>query len=282
MLILKTIKEVRETLVQYKLQGLKSVGFVPTMGFLHPGHVSLIERARKDTDVVVVSIFVNPTQFGPNEDFSKYPRDDAKDASICKKNGVDILFQPDVQEMYPEQSKTSVCVSDITESLCGASRPGHFAGVATVVAKLFNIVTPDKAYFGEKDFQQLLLIKKMVADLNFKLEVVACPIVREADGLAMSSRNSYLGPEERRVATVLYRSLQHAQSAIQGGEKAVAKIRAGIAQAISSFDNMRIDYISVVDPDTLQEKEWIKGPTQIALAVFIGKTRLIDNISISV
>lgn len=278
MIIIKSILEIREKIQQYKGQGLKTVGFVPTMGFLHKGHESLIEKARKENDIVVVSIFVNPTQFGPNEDFEKYPRDIEKDSSICKRAGVDIIFCPEVLEMYKGLNFTSISVDTISEVLCGRSRPGHFNGVCTVVAKLFNIVMPNRAYFGEKDFQQLMVIKKMVNDLNFDIEIVPCPTIREEDGLAMSSRNSYLNLEERRAALILNKSLKEAFNMMKGGEKDLLKIKDFIISEIKNEKIGRIDYVEAMDLNTLKEALVINGPVLIALAVYFGKTRLIDNI----
>jgi len=259
----------------------KSVGFVPTMGALHEGHLTLVRQSKKDNDVTVVSIFVNPTQFGPNEDFNKYPRQFDNDRKLLEKEGVDYIFYPSVSDMYPEGYETYVYLEKLPNHLCGLSRPGHFRGVATVVSKLFNIVQPDKAYFGQKDYQQAEVIKKMVRDLNFPIEIVVIPIVRESDGLAMSSRNAYLSPEERRNATVLYKSLQRAKELIEKGEKSVNKIKEEMKKIILSVPS-RIDYIEIVHPETLDSLDAIPDKNVIdrvvvAVAVFIGNARLIDN-----
>jgi len=259
----------------------KSVGFVPTMGALHEGHLTLVRQSKKDNDVTVVSIFVNPTQFGPNEDFNKYPRQFDNDRKLLKKEGVDYIFYPSVSDMYPEGYETYVYLEKLPNHLCGLSRPGHFRGVATVVSKLFNIVQPDKAYFGQKDYQQAEVIKKMVRDLNLPIEIVVIPIVRESDGLAMSSRNAYLSPEERRNATVLYKSLQRAKELIEKGEKSVNKIKEEMKKIILSVPS-RIDYIEIVHPETLDSLDAIPDKNVIdrvvvAVAVFIGNARLIDN-----
>ncbi len=272
--------EMQKEVMSLKRQG-KSIGFVPTMGALHEGHLSLVRQARKENDVVVVSIFVNPTQFGPNEDFERYPRQFDKDKELLEKENVEYVFYPSVSDMYPEGYETYVYLEKLHKHLCGLSRPGHFRGVATVVAKLFNIVQPDKAYFGQKDYQQALIIKKMVRDLNFPVEIVVMPIVRESDGLAMSSRNMYLSPEERKNATVLYRSLQKAKELIKAGERDVRKIKKEMEKIISSVPS-RIDYVEIVHPETLESLEVIpeKGSIDrvvVAVAVFIGSARLIDN-----
>ena len=272
--------EMQREVMSLKRQG-KSIGFVPTMGALHEGHLSLVRQARKENDVVVVSIFVNPTQFGPNEDFERYPRQFDKDKELLEKENVEYVFYPSVSDMYPEGYETYVYLEKLHKHLCGLSRPGHFRGVATVVAKLFNIVQPDKAYFGQKDYQQALIIKKMVRDLNFPVEIVVMPIVRESDGLAMSSRNMYLSPEERKNATVLYRSLQKAKELIKAGERDVRKIKKEMEKIISSVPS-RIDYVEIVHPETLESLEVIpeKGSIDrvvVAVAVFIGSARLIDN-----
>lgn len=270
------IKDVREMTENWKKQGL-SIGLVPTMGYLHAGHISLIEKAGKENDVVVVSIFVNPMQFGPNEDFETYPRDMAQDAESCKKAGADLIFAPEPKEMYPYPALTHVDIDVLGDGLCGARRPGHFRGVCTVVAKLFNIVTPDRAYFGEKDAQQLAIIKRMKQDLNFLTEIVACPIIRESDGLALSSRNIYLSPEERAAALVISKSLNLAKNRMQSGESDALKIKEIVMAEISREPLARIDYIEVVDALTLKPAVLIKEPVLTAAAVYIGKTRLIDN-----
>jgi len=254
------------------------VGFVPTMGYLHEGHLALVRRARAENSSVVVSIFVNPTQFGPQEDFDKYPRDPKRDLAMLEKEGVDLVFMPSVAEMYPPQFDSWVEVGKVSERLEGATRPGHFRGVTTVVAKLFNIVQPDRAYFGQKDAQQLVVIKKMVADLNMNLEVVVVPTVREPDGLAMSSRNIYLNPEERKAATVLYQALGLAQRLWTQGEKDAQTIRQQMTDLIQKQPLADIDYISIADAETLDELDTVRPPALVSLAVRIGKTRLIDNV----
>mgnify|MGYP001336584999 CR=1 FL=1 len=256
----------------------RRIGFVPTMGYLHAGHLSLVEAARRDGTFVVVSIFVNPTQFGPHEDFERYPRDTAGDLRKCQEAGVELVFTPAVTEMYPPDAVTTLHVARLTDTLCGPCRPGHFDGVATIVAKLFNIVQPDVAYFGQKDAQQLAVIRRMVRDLDFPIEIVGCPIVREPDGLAMSSRNALLAPDERQRALGLYRALRAAQAAIVGGERAAAVIVSDIRRIVDEGRPTKIDYISVVDPETLQPVSCIEKPVLVALAVRIGSTRLIDNL----
>ena len=257
----------------------RSIALVPTMGFLHEGHLSLIREARQKNDIVVVSIFVNPTQFGPNEDLETYPRDINKDSTLCEKEGVDYIFHPSVEEMYGEDYATYVITeSDITSKLCGASREGHFKGVMSVVTKLFNIIEPDHAYFGRKDYQQVAVIKKMVRDLNIPVEIIDCPIVREADGLAMSSRNTYLTPEERKDALVLNQSLNEGKERILDGEKNKQVIVQEILDKINEIPYSEIDYVEILDATTLENIEVIDRPVVIALAVTIGKPRLIDNI----
>ncbi len=261
----------------------KSIGLVPTMGYLHEGHLSLVRQARADNDWVVVSIFVNPIQFGPNEDLANYPRDFDRDRQLLEAEGVDLIFAPTVKEMYPSGSLTFVEVEgNLTKGLCGASRPGHFRGVTTVVSKLFNIILPHRAYFGQKDAQQLAVIQRMVADLNFDIEIVPMPIVREPDGLAMSSRNRYLTPEERRSATALYRSLQLAKEFIEEGERDAARIIAAMRNLIGQEKPAQIDYIEVVDAKKFEPKNQIRGGSLIALAAFMGGTRLIDNLRVCV
>ncbi len=273
MKVVETIAEMRQVRKDLK----EPVGFVPTMGYLHGGHLSLVKRAREDNASVVVSIFVNPTQFGPKEDFKNYPRDTKRDLQLLEPDA-DIVFMPSNAEMYPENYDTWVEVDAITDKLEGASRPGHFRGVSTVVTKLFNIVQPDKAYFGQKDAQQLLVIKKMVADLNMNLEVVACPTVREPDGLAMSSRNIYLKGQQREAATVLCRALNLAEKRWAQGERDAGEIRVEMTELINMEPLARIDYISIADAETLKETfHKIKPPVLVSLAVKIGKTRLIDN-----
>ena len=276
MIISGSVQETREVIGNWKKRGF-SVGLVPTMGYLHPGHMSLIERARKENDMVVVSIFVNPIQFGPNEDLDKYPRDMAHDREVCEKAGAELIFAPEPSEMYPSENLVFVDIKELGNGLCGAKRPGHFRGVCTVVSKLFNIVLPDRAYFGEKDAQQLAIIRRMVKDLNFGTEIVSCPIVREPDGLAMSSRNLYLSPEERKAALSLSRSLSAAKELMRKGEKDSVKIREAIVAGISSEPLVKIDYAEIVDSADLSPVEKIEKPVLAAAAVYFGKTRLIDN-----
>ncbi len=261
----------------YKKEG-KSIGFVPTMGYLHEGHLSLVRAAKKHTDVVVMSIFVNPIQFGPKEDFKKYPRDPNRDEALAREAGVDVLFCPTVGEMYPDGYATYVNVERLTDRLCGASRPGHFRGVATVVAKFFGIVRPDVAYFGQKDAQQSVVVKQMVRDLNMGVEIKVMPIIREKDGLAMSSRNVYLSEAERADALVLNRALVKAESLIAGGERDAGCVAKVMKEMISEKPGVRIDYISIVDAQGLSDVKTISGQVLIAVAAIVGKTRLIDNI----
>jgi pantoate--beta-alanine ligase len=253
------------------------VGFVPTMGYLHEGHISLARRAREECDSVVASIFVNPTQFGPTEDLSKYPRDLKRDLTLLEAAGVDLVWTPDNETMYPPGFSTWVEVEGLTRPLEGAARPGHFRGVTTVVTKLFHAVQPQRAYFGQKDAQQAAVIRKMTRDLNFPIEIVVCPTVREADGLAMSSRNSYLSPEERQSATILFRALTAAKSAYERGERSGDALRKIMAETIASEPRAQMQYVSCADYDTLEELETVTGKTLLSMAVFIGKTRLIDN-----
>ncbi|MGD9666940.1 MAG: pantoate--beta-alanine ligase [Synergistaceae bacterium] len=276
MIISDSVQEVRKVTANWKKRGF-SVGLVPTMGYLHPGHISLIERARKENDMVVVSIFVNPIQFGPNEDLDKYPRDMAHDREVCEKAGAELIFAPQPYEMYPCENLAFVDIKGLGDGLCGAKRPGHFRGVCTVVSKLFNIVLPDRAYFGEKDAQQLAIIRRMVNDLNFGTMIVSCPIVRESDGLAMSSRNLYLSPEERKAALSISRSLSAAKELMRKGEKNAVKIREMIVAGISAEPLARIDYAEIVDSADLRPVEKIDKPVLAAVAVYFGKTRLIDN-----
>lgn len=273
--VLKTVEEVRKYVKAAKKDG-KTVALVPTMGYLHEGHKSLILRAAKENDFVVVSDFVNPIQFGPNEDFASYPRDIEKDRELCESAGADIVFNPEPSEMY-QNPLTTVSVDKITGVLCGASRPGHFAGVATVVSKLFNIVMPNRAYFGEKDAQQLIVIKKMVNDLNFDIEIVGCPIVREADGLAKSSRNTYLNETERKAALCLSRSLNIGKKMIIDGETNAEAVKNAIKAEIEKEPLARIDYAEISSLDTLEPTDTTACSILTAIAVYIGKTRLIDN-----
>jgi pantoate--beta-alanine ligase len=276
MKILYEIAEVRRW--RRKLSG--SMGFVPTMGYLHEGHIELIRRARAENKNVAVSIFVNPTQFGPHDDFAAYPRDPDRDLSLLKEQKVDVVFMPDAEEIYPPQSSTWVEVGNIAERLEGAFRPGHFRGVATVVAKLFGIVEPTRAYFGQKDAQQLVVIRRMVADLNMNIKVVAVPTVRELDGLAMSSRNVYLDPEERESAVVLHKALTRAQKLWGKGERSAELLRKEMTLLIESEPKATIDYVSIADPETLEELEQIEDQAVVSMAVRIGKTRLIDSMTL--
>ena len=279
-MLVRKIKDMKDTVKRLKKEG-KTVGFVPTMGYLHEGHISLIRCSKKDNDITVVSIFVNPIQFGKNEDLDRYPRDLDRDMEICKKEGVDYLFYPSVDEMYPEGFSTYVQVEGITERLCGAFRPGHFKGVTTVVNKLFNIVQPDRAYFGEKDYQQLKVIQRMVKDLNMDVEVIGCPLIRERDGLALSSRNKYLTPEERKSALSISKALFNAKKMFENGEKDPEKVIDEIKKIISSQPLVKeIQYVEVVDPETLIPKKRLEKGDIIAVAVFVGNTRLIDNIKL--
>lgn len=279
MQIATTIKEVRTQVKAWKKEGC-SVGFVPTMGYLHEGHGSLISRARAENDKVVVSIFVNPMQFGPGEDLESYPRDLDKDSAYCESLGADLIFHPEPEEMYTDGFCSYVDMSVLTEELCGLSRPVHFRGVCTVVNKLFNIVQPDRAYFGQKDAQQLAIIKRMVQDLNMDLEIIGCPIVREEDGLAKSSRNTYLSAEERQAALVLSRAVKLGQELVATGETDAKKIVSKMSALIEEEPLARIDYVKAVDGLTMQQIDTVKAPMLVALAVYIGKTRLIDNFMI--
>ena len=275
-MLVKEIKELRSLIKSWKREGL-SVGFVPTMGALHEGHESLIKKAVEENDKVVVSVFVNPTQFGPNEDYDSYPRNIDKDLALCMNADASLVFNPEPSEMYFDNKSTSVSISNLTSVLCGAKRPGHFDGVCLVVSKLLNIVTPDKAYFGQKDAQQVAVLRRMVRDLNIDVEIVACPIIREDDGLAKSSRNTYLSKEERKAALVLSRSLEIAKEALNSGERNANKIKAIIKEEISKEPLAKIDYVEIVDSDSLENVEAIEKNVLIPIAVYIGKTRLIDN-----
>ena len=254
------------------------VGLVPTMGYLHEGHLSLVRRAREECDQVIVSIFVNPTQFGPQEDLSRYPRDLDRDLSLLEPLGVDLVWMPTAEMMYSPGYQTWVEVGEVTRPLEGAMRPGHFRGVTTVVAKLFNAVQPDRAYFGQKDAQQAAVIRQMTRDLSYPIEIVVCPIVREPDGLAMSSRNVYLNPEQRKAATVLYRSLHAAKEAYDHGERDAEKLRGMVKEVLASEPLAQVQYVSCADYKTLEELETVTGKALLSMAVFVGKTRLIDNI----
>ena len=276
MKVVKTVKEVRDIVSAWKKEGL-TVGFVPTMGFLHEGHKSLIRKSASQNDRTVVSVFVNPIQFGPNEDLEAYPRDLNRDMKAVEESGGDLIFNPEPEEMYPGHFTSFIDTTETTELLCGAVRPVHFRGVCTVVGKLFNIVTPDRAYFGQKDAQQLATVKRFVRDLNFPVEIVACPIVREADGLAKSSRNTYLNPEERKAALILSQSLKKGREAIEQGERDSQKVIGIIRENLQTEPLARIDYVEVVDFENIQRTPVIEGETLVAIAVYIGKTRLIDN-----
>lgn len=276
MQIEKTVAGVKAQVRAWKKEGL-SVGLVPTMGYLHEGHKSLIDRAVEENDRVVVSIFVNPIQFGPTEDLESYPRDLKADSLLCEKAGAALIFAPEPSEMYAEDFTTFVDMSGVTAELCGKSRPIHFRGVCTVVNKLFNIAMPDRAYFGQKDAQQLAVIRRMVRDLNMNLEIIGCPIIREADGLAKSSRNTYLSAEERQAALVLSRAVKAGQAMVQAGEKDGEKVLAEMRRLISEEPLARIDYVEMVKWDTIEIHHRVDCPVLVAIAVFIGKTRLIDN-----
>lgn len=275
--LVQTIADVRHRLEPFH-SSHQVIGLVPTMGALHAGHQSLIQQARKETDCLVVSIFVNPLQFGPKEDYTRYPRRPEADLDFCRRLDVDLIFAPEVEEMYPTPSLTSVDVARITDPLCGPFRPGHFSGVATVVAKLFHIIQPQRAYFGEKDAQQLSVIKRMVSDLNLAVIVVAVPTVRESDGLAVSSRNQYLSPDERRSAPILYRALQAAQQAIAEGVLDCGEARKRGLAVLEQDQSVKVEYLEIVDPEEMQPLERITGPVRVAGAIRIGTIRLIDNL----
>lgn len=276
MQVVKTVKEVRDIVSGWKREGL-SVGLVPTMGYLHEGHRSLIEKSVSENDRTVVSVFVNPIQFGPSEDLASYPRDLQHDMDVVGSAGGDLIFHPEPSEMYPGHFTSFIDTSETTELLCGAVRPGHFRGVCTVVGKLFNIVMPERAYFGQKDAQQLATIRRFVRDLNFNVQIVACPIVRESDGLAKSSRNTYLSADERQAALVLSQSLQKGKALIDAGERDAAAVKEAIRAHLLTQPLARIDYVEVVDNENIRRVERISGSTLVAIAVYIGKTRLIDN-----
>ena len=277
MKIVNTINEVREQVRAWRREGF-SVGLVPTMGYLHEGHKSLIDRSVSENDRTVVSVFVNPMQFGPGEDLETYPRDMERDAALCEEAGASLIFHPEPSEMYEKDFSSYVDMETLTGGLCGKTRPIHFRGVCTVVSKLFHIVTPDRAYFGQKDAQQLAVIRHMVNDLNFGIQIVGCPIVREEDGLAKSSRNTYLSPEERKAALILSQSLKEGRRLFDEGERDAKKLQSAITEKIQSEPLAKIDYVEVVDWNTLEPVEKIEGETLIAIAVYIGKTRLIDNV----
>ncbi|MCR4841654.1 MAG: pantoate--beta-alanine ligase [Eubacterium sp.] len=274
--VVKTVAEVKEYVNQWKKDGL-SIGLVPTMGYLHEGHASLIKRAVAENDRVIVSDFVNPIQFGVGEDLETYPRDLQADTALCDSIGADIIFNPEPSEMYPEGFSTHVDVEGITEVLCGKTRPTHFRGVCTVVSKLFNISQADRAYFGQKDAQQLAVVRRFVRDLNFNIQIVGCPIIREEDGLAKSSRNTYLSPEEKKAALVLSRSLSMGRKMIEDGEKSAKAVRDAIVSSIEKEPLAKIDYVEIVGWDSLEDVDEISGPVLAAVAVYVGKTRLIDN-----
>lgn len=279
MQIVSTIKDVKAVVKKWKEEG-HTIGFVPTMGFLHEGHGSLITAAREANEKVVVSIFVNPMQFGPNEDFDSYPHDLERDSKICENLGVDLIFHPTPEEMYPQDFFTYVDMSVLTEELCGLNREGHFRGVCTVVNKLFNITQPDRAYFGEKDAQQLAIIKQMVKDLCMNVEVIDCPTVREEDGLAKSSRNTYLSPEDRGAALIVSDTISLGESLVKEGETNAEKLIAAMETHLKTEPKAKIEYVKVVDGETLQPTSTIKPGVLVAIAVHIGKTRLIDNFSV--
>jgi pantoate--beta-alanine ligase len=276
MKVIRTIRELREELWIQRSHGQR-IGLVPTMGYFHEGHLSLIELAREKSDFVVVSLYVNPTQFGPNEDLSRYPRDFARDERLARERGTDVLFYPDNQEMYPESFCTYVVPEKLANVLCGRSRPTHFRGVTTIVAKLFNIVQPDLAVFGRKDAQQAIIIKRMVSDLNFPIEIIVAPIVRESDGLAMSSRNTYLSPAERKQAPVIFQALTAAAELVGKGERKSANIEESISKKIAAASLAQIEYIQIVSEKNLQPVATIEPGAFVAVAVWFGKTRLIDN-----
>ncbi|MBE5968934.1 MAG: pantoate--beta-alanine ligase [Lachnospiraceae bacterium] len=281
MKVVHTIKEVRQEVENWRKEG-KSVGFVPTMGYLHEGHQSLIANSVKDNDKTVVSVFVNPMQFGVGEDLESYPRDLEKDTKLCEETGADLIFNPEPEEMYAKGFCSFVDMNGLTKELCGKSRPIHFRGVCTVVSKLFNIVRPDKAYFGQKDAQQLAVIKRMVADLNIAVEVIGCPIIREEDGLAKSSRNTYLSAEERKAALILSKSIFAGKKMVEEGMRDSKELIKAMTDIINTEKLAKIDYVDVVDFETIEKCDKIQGETLVAIAVYIGKTRLIDNFIVDV
>lgn len=279
MVILKTVAEAQSACASLREQG-RILGLVPTMGALHEGHLSLVRAARAACDAVAVSIFVNPTQFGPNEDFSRYPRTFEEDCALLERENVDLVFAPSTDEMYPATASTFVTVEGVSDRLDGASRPGHFRGVTTIVSKLFHIIGPHKAFFGQKDAAQVAVLRKMVRDLNFPVELIACPIVREADGLALSSRNRYLSDKERRQALVLHQALEKVEEAAASGERSSAKLIETARTAFAQEPDVRVDYIAVVHPDTLEDVPDVSNGALVAVAAFVGATRLIDNLSL--
>jgi len=272
-----TVREIREALEAVR-EPDRAIGLIPTMGALHIGHEKLMETARRECGLVVVTIFVNPLQFGPSEDYARYPRPLQADVELCRRHGVDFVFAPAVEEMYPQPQLTFTEVTRVSDRLCGSYRPGHFRAVATVVLKLFNIVQPQRAYFGEKDMQQLAVIRRMTADLNLPVAIVPVPTVREPDGLAVSSRNGYLDPEQRKVAPLLYRALQEAEKQIRSGEQDAAKIRAAALRVLGQAPLVRVEYLEVVDPDEMQPVSSVTPPVHVAGAAWLGATRLIDNV----
>ncbi len=275
-----TVREIREALEAVR-EPDRAIGLIPTMGALHIGHEKLMETARRECGMVVVTIFVNPLQFGPSEDYARYPRPLQADVELCRRHGVDFVFAPAVEEMYPQPQLTFTEVTRVSDHLCGSYRPGHFRAVATVVLKLFNIVQPHRAYFGEKDMQQLAVIRRMTADLNLPVAIVRVPTVREPDGLAVSSRNGYLDPEQRKVAPLLYRALQEAEKQIRSGEQDAAKIRAAALRVLGQAPLVRVEYLEVVDPDEMQPVSSVTPPVHVAGAVWLGATRLIDNVFVA-
>lgn len=279
--VLKTVRETQAQVKEWKKQGF-SVGLVPTMGYLHEGHQSLIKKAVEQNDKVVVSVFVNPIQFAPNEDLATYPRDLEADKKLCESTGADLIFNPEPEEMYPNGFSTHVAMENLTKELCGKTRPTHFGGVCTVVSKLFNIVAPDRAYFGQKDAQQLAIIKRMVLDLNFDIEIVGCPIMREADGLAKSSRNTYLNAEERSAALILSRAIKLGEDMVKNGERSADAVIKAMTDKINTEPLAKIDYVNAVDALSITPVKELDGEVLVAVAVYIGKTRLIDNFIISV
>lgn len=279
--IVQRVLPMKESCKKARSEG-KVIGFVPTMGYLHEGHLALVREAKKMSDVVVVSLFVNPAQFGPSEDFDKYPRDATRDAEMLSNEDIHFLFMPKAEDMYPENFRTTVKVRELSEQMCGVSRPGHFEGVTTIVLKLFHIVEPHFAFFGQKDAQQLVIIRRMVKDLNMDQEIVRVPTVREPDGLAMSSRNSYLSPEERNAATVLYRALEHALARVEEGERKTKPILKEIKEIIQTEPLARLDYVCATDLNDLKDLKTLKGRCLIAVAAYFGNTRLIDNIIVEV
>lgn len=274
--VVSTVNETRAQVKEWRKQGL-TVGLVPTMGYLHEGHQSLIKKAVEENDKVVVSVFVNPIQFAPNEDLETYPRDLEADTKLCDSTGADLIFHPTPEEMYPEGFSTHIQMDNLTKELCGKTRPTHFGGVCTVVGKLFNIVQPDKAYFGQKDAQQLAIIKRMVRDLNFDIEIIGCPIIREPDGLAKSSRNTYLNADERKAALILSKSIELGKQLVAEGERDAQSIIKAMTDKINTEPLARIDYVNVVDALNIEPLDTLKGEVLVAIAVYIGKTRLIDN-----